>query len=687
MKRTLFSIFLILFLMLTFYLPNTFAQDIRHTVLKGHTGNVYSVVFSPDGSMLASGSADDTIRLWNPETGEHIRTLEGHGGDVNSVVFSPDGSMLASGSVDDTVRLWRHTRISHIRMHRGHTNTVNSVVFSPDGSMLASGSADDTIRLWNPETGEHIRTLTGHTDAVNSVVFSPDGSMLASGSRDDTIRLWNPETGEHIRTLEGHGTQKRTLGIFGQWSAATHGIYSVVFSPDGSMLASGSEDNTVRLWNPETGEHIRTLEGHGGDVNSVVFSPDGSMLASGGSDSTVRLWNPETYEHIRTLKGHTYSVNSVVFSPDGSTLASGSYDNTVLLWDLTPFPTTNATVRLSPAAVSSPAIGEQITFNLNISGGEAVAGYQATVQFDISALRYVLSANGDFLPGDAFFVETVVEDNLVKLNAASLAGETDGDGTLATLTFDVIAAKASTLTLSDVLLTNSAGEAFVPQLENAQITEPTGLKGDVNGDGIINIQDLVLVASNLGKSGQNSADVNGDGLVNIQDLVLVAGALGTSAAAPSLNPQLLSTLTAADIKLWLSQAQLLTLTDATSLRGILFLEQLLAALLPTETVLLPNYPNPFNPETWIPYRLAEDAFVTLTIYNQSGQVVRTLDVGHRSAAFYESRSKAIYWDGRNEFGEQVASGVFFYHLSAGRSGLSVPHRSDYSATRKMLILK
>ena len=136
-------------------------------------------------------------------------------------------------------------------------------------------------------------------------------------------------------------------------------------------------------------------------------------------------------------------------------------------------------------------------------------------------------------------------------------------------------------------------------------------------------------------------------------------------------------LTAEDVKFWLSQAQQLALTSTTSLRGIIFLEQLLAALIPRETALLPNYPNPFDPETWIPYRLAEDAFVTLTIYDQNGQVVRTLDVGHRVAAFYESRSKAIYWDGRNEFGEGVASGIYFYNLTA----------DNYSATRKMLIIK
>ena len=339
--------------------------------------------------------------------------------------------------------------------------------------------------------------------------------------------------------------------------------------------------------------------------------------------------------------------------------------------------TTETTVNISPASVASPAIGEQITFSLNIAGGEAVAGYQATVQFDETALRYVEGINGDYLRDTAFFAPPTVDGNRVTLNAASLAGETKGDGTLATLTFEVVSAKAFTLTLSDVLLTDSAGNASVPKIENAQIIEPTGLKGDVNGDGTVNIQDLVLVASNLGKTGQNAADVNGDRIINIQDLVLVASTLGTSAAAPSLHPQSLEMLTAADIQLWLAQAEALNRTDAMTQRGILFLEQLLSALTPKETALLPNYPNPFNPETWIPYHLAKDADVTLTIYDISGQVVRQFALGHQAAGRYQSRSRAVYWDGRNEFSEEVASGVYFYHLSAG-------HFSD---TRKMLIAK
>ena len=200
------------------------------------------------------------------------------------------------------------------------------------------------------------------------------------------------------------------------------------------------------------------------------------------------------------------------------------------------------TLSLLPMSVPSPNIGQQLKLSLKITNGESVAGYQATVQFDDTALRYVESRNSDYLPDGAFFVPPILEGNLVKLNAASVAGESKGNGPLVTLTFEVIAVKASTLTLSDVLLSNSIGETFAPQIENAEITEPTKLKGDVNGDGTVNIADLVLVASNLGQIGANIADVNSDGVVNIADLVLVAGALGTSASAPSLNPQTLEML-------------------------------------------------------------------------------------------------------------------------------------------------
>ena len=201
---------------------------------------------------------------------------------------------------------------------------------------------------------------------------------------------------------------------------------------------------------------------------------------------------------------------------------------------------------------------------------------------------------------------------------------------------------------------------------------------DVNSDGVVNILDLVSVSANFGQTGQNTADVNGDGVVNIVDLVKVAGEMGTTGgAAPSAQQQTLGGLTATDVKHWLTQAQQVKLTDATSQRGILILQQLFTALIPKETSLLPNYPNPFNPETWIPYQLAEPAEVTLHIYAVDGRLIRTLALGHRPAGIYHSRKRAAYWNGRNNVGEPVASGVYFYTLTVG----------DFTTTRKMLIRK
>ena len=237
--------------------------------------------------------------------------------------------------------------------------------------------------------------------------------------------------------------------------------------------------------------------------------------------------------------------------------------------------------------------------------------------------------------------------------------------------------KASRLSLSDVPLSDSDGSGVSPQLEGGQVTEPSKLEGDVNNDSVVNIQDLVLVASKLGETGQNAADVNGDGVVDIRDLVKVAGALGNAAAAPSLHPQLLETLTAGEVRQWLFQAQYLNLADVTSQRGIRFLEQLLAMLIPKESALLPNYPNPFNPETWIPYQLSEPAAVTITIYAANGRLLRTFALGHQPAGMYHSKNRAVYWDGRNNFGERVASSVYFYTLTAG----------NFTTTRKMLIRK
>ena len=334
-------------------------------------------------------------------------------------------------------------------------------------------------------------------------------------------------------------------------------------------------------------------------------------------------------------------------------------------------------VSIMPASMEAPLIGEQLVFTLHITNGVAVAGYQANLQFDNESLRYIMSEKGDYLPDGAFFAPSTVNRNTVQLLSTVLSGESDGNGTLATLTFEVITRKASKLVLSDVILSDKEGNTFTPELQNGEVVEPTRIVGDVNGDGVVNIADLVLVANSIGETGDTPADVNGDGVVNIADLVLVAGKIGTGGSAPSVLSEALQLFTADDIQNWITQARDLPLTDEISQKGILLLEQLLALSTPKETILMANYPNPFNPETWIPYQLVEPAKVTISIYSIDGKLVRILLLGHQPAGIYMSKSHAAYWDGKNEVGEPVASGVYFYTLTA----------DDFTASRQMLIRK
>jgi WD40 repeat protein len=339
--------------------------DGKLLTLRGHTGPVQSVAFSPDGSRLASGSDDRTVKIWDTQTGKEILTLRGHvhlkptvasgyerigistaRGSVRSVAFSPDGTRLASGSNDSSVKIWDVPTGEEILTLNHHTSAVTSVAFSPDGAQLASGSWDGKVKVSNARTGEQLLQIDAEwvkhpggigeiPQSVLSVSYSPNGAWLASGGGwmlDGTaprsqfgpiatqLAVWDARTGQQLW---------QTLAV----TTPPPGFPSVSFSPDASRLASGRSDGAVIVYDPHSGKELLTLSGHAKGVTSVAFSPDGARLASGSSDGIVRFWDARTGKELRAFKGHIGSVNGVAFSPDGTRLASGSNDGSVRVWD------------------------------------------------------------------------------------------------------------------------------------------------------------------------------------------------------------------------------------------------------------------------------------------------------------------------------------------------------------------
>ena len=329
--------------------------------LVGHQGPVGSLMFSPDGQMLASAANDGIVSVWNVSTEnvsaryfEHARVI------TNGLVkFSHNGSSLASGCSSGTVKVWRHTGLEPKSLLTDHAGRVESVVFTPDSTRLISGSSDKTIRIWNPNTGETVQALSGHSDTVFDLDVSPDGRMLASASNDHSATLWDIETGKPIKSLKGHKT----------------GVFCVAFSPDGDSVVTGSADETaivwatrsgeiigslgdhnggvrdalfidetriatasmdgmVRIWSFPDRELVRTFDGHAGGVRCLAISKDHKLLASGSDDRTVNIWNVDDGSLTRSLTGHGGIVSSISFCADGKTIATGGQDRMVRLWDL-----------------------------------------------------------------------------------------------------------------------------------------------------------------------------------------------------------------------------------------------------------------------------------------------------------------------------------------------------------------
>ncbi len=321
----------------------------------GHTGPVFSIVFSPDGQFLASASGDGTVRLWDVATGNEIRRFRGHQGEALSVSFAPDGKTLASAGNDQTIRLWAVGSGQELRRFQGHSDGIEAVAFSPDGKTLASGSRDHTVRLWEVATGRALRQLKGHQNKVTSVAFSRDGKTLASGSRDRRVRLWEVATGKPIG---------RPLGHYG-W------VLCLAFSADGKLLATAGRDQLIHVREVATGKKLREFGGYEGPVESVALSADGKTVVSGSDDKLVHVWETLTGKERLRFEGHKGLIHAVALSPDGMTVASGSDDHTILVWDLR----TGRNNRLQQAAQLSADDMEALWTDL--AGADAARAYQA----------------------------------------------------------------------------------------------------------------------------------------------------------------------------------------------------------------------------------------------------------------------------------------------------------------------
>lgn len=503
-----------------------------------------------------------------------------------------------------------------------HSDDVVSVAFAPEGDRFYSASREDPnkqICIWHG-TNFSYQGWVHYGGQVYSVAARKGWYEIAVGRSSSRLSLWNTKRHSSLASLQYTGDDENEY------------FYSVAYRPDGDRLAVGEDEGRIHIFYTDhqngNRRHLRTMRGHTGPVYSVAWSPDGRTLASGSRDGTVRLWNPNNGVNFAILRGHTDRVHAVAFSPDGRTLASGGHGNPrIILWDV------NAQSRIR---TMNPGTCRALAWSPD--GQTLAAGGWSNSAGTVNLYNPSTGSRKQSLTGHGHQVNSIAYHPNGRILASG-----SNDNTI-------------------------------------RIWEPVN-RLDVTRNGSVDVNDLVEVARNYGKTvagGANrNADVNSDGRVDINDLNEVARALDAR-AAPGLSPDKAADLpfSAKEVQGWIRDAKAAGI-DA---HDITVLEQLLAAVTrtpPKKTVLLANYPNPFNPETWIPYELAEAAEVTVSIHAADGKLVHMLELGQLPAGIYQTKGRAAYWDGRNTLNEPVASGVYFYTLTAG----------EFSATRKMLIRK
>ena len=687
-----------------------------------HDEWVWAVAFSTDGKLLATGDDSGHVNVWNLQNQRTVAQLHVGSNAVYAVQFSPNNQILAGGGYDGEVKLWKVPDWQRYGALSSN-GTIFEISFSPDSSTIAA-TGHGTVFLWKVGIGETLATLTGHTDWVRTTAFSPDGGALISSGADGTVRIWDVTpystvNQDMVRIIYFVPSDRRAqMGIWEKLDTLIRDVqrfyadqmeingfgrktFTLETDEDGEMLAYRVEgqfrdryyhtDTTNKIYAEiasqfDLGKHVYLIAA---DISSELIGEEDKCGVGGGN------WY-ENESLIRARGG--YAV-----IPASGNCFNGAYGRTVTAHELghafglehdfrndayimsygrTPDRLSKCAARWLDANrffnTDQTAFNEPTTIQMLTPSSYLPNARNFTLQFEVT--------DADSIHQAQLLVPTAAEDPAPGFKLHSCKDLNAQNSTLEFSTPILTKRPLNNIALQVIdLYGNITRQEYTLKSDDSLFS---GNHADVNRDGTVDVADLVLVASSFGKkiSGrvQQNPDVNRDGVVNVVDLLLVASLLHSALTAPALHIQEMHALRTSDLQEWIRQAKYYNLQTDTSylrpdaiIKGIAVLEQLLIVLIPKETALLANYPNPFNPETWMPYQLAKPADVTLHIYSVKGVLVRTLALGHQPAGMYHSKSRAVYWDGRNAHGERVASGLYFYTLTAG----------DFTATRKMLIKK
>ena len=614
-----------------------------------------------------------TVGILSPEGGDNINDMAnatGLGsGDVNHHVAYGSVSLnspreqktkMLVGS-DDAVKVWLNGNLVHNNpVDRGANDFQDQFsVTLKKGTNILLIAVYEALGGWSGFFG--FETGTEYTVLSPSERFSLSTKTTQVAVGDTfTLRL----SADNITDLAGWQT-------------------NILFDPASLKANSVSEGNFLKQKGGRTHFGKGTINNQKGKIAGI----SSARISQGGVDGEGTLlsvaFTAKVAGETRVALRQFHAGSSL-----GKTIPSRSLDTIITVG--TPSVSDVSDDMFSLSTDASP-IGSGASLTLRFSAEKVadLAGWQTDITFDPAVLEAVEVNEGDFLKAQGegtFFLRGTIDNTVGKItqiSSARLSGGVNGTGTLLSVTFTAKAVGETRVVFSNFQAGNRKSEIIASNTPQITITIEDGAfpAWDVNQDGQVSILDLIRVAQYLGStvSANHEADVNGDGTVSILDLIAVAQHLGESSASAAPSSVAIDSLglDPAMIQAWIARAQTEDNGSVAFRQGIANLEQLLALFIPEETVLLHNYPNPFNPETWIPYQLAEPADVTLHIYAASGVLVRTLALGHQPAGIYQYRSRAAYWDGKNEVGESVASGVYFYTLTTG----------GFTATRKMLIMK